>query len=247
MITNSRISLGVRDAWVSPLSARDVANLILSQMQVPSGFTIGNFNLHGLYVFMEHKGFEEYTLSSSLVLADGFPIAVLAAIRSRSLGVMFRRVGSTDWLEELLQRPEFRTRKIICIGGTETSSARTELHMRSRYRADWTGIDGFSGADDLTAMSGDLASADLVLVSMGMPKQEQWILDNRAKFFPRAVVANVGGLVDYYSGTQQLAPRWIGVIGLEWVYRLVHNPRRLAHRYLAEPFKLVGALIRERG
>ena len=70
---------------------------------------------------------------------------------------------------------------------------------------------------------------------MGMPRQEHWIFENSADVGAGAI-CNVGGLMDYIAGETPTPPRWMGRFGLEWLFRLASNPKRLWRRYLIEPW-----------
>ncbi|MDJ0836696.1 MAG: WecB/TagA/CpsF family glycosyltransferase [Acidobacteriota bacterium] len=73
--------------------------------------------------------------------------------------------------------------------------------------------------------------ADVLLVAMGVPQQELWI-DRMLPRLEIGVVMGVGGLFDFYSGRMPRAPLWMREVGLEWLYRLIKEPRRMWRRYL---------------
>ncbi len=75
------------------------------------------------------------------------------------------------------------------------------------------------------------SNADLLLVAFGVPKQEKWIDENINRCGVKAAMG-VGGLFDFYSGKKARAPLWMRRVGLEWIYRLYLEPRRLWRRYL---------------
>ena len=79
---------------------------------------------------------------------------------------------------------------------------------------------------------------------MGMPRQEVWLLRNRHRL-PPCVVFSVGAAFDYEAGVQIAAPRWIGRVGLEWLFRLAIDPRRLFYRYCVESWFLLGPAGRD--
>ncbi len=85
---------------------------------------------------------------------------------------------------------------------------------------------------------------DILFVGMGMPRQELWILNN-LEALPNCVIFSVGAAFDYEAGAQAEAPRWMGRMGVEWLFRLVHDPKRLARRYLIEPWSLSGLIARD--
>jgi N-acetylglucosaminyldiphosphoundecaprenol N-acetyl-beta-D-mannosaminyltransferase len=72
---------------------------------------------------------------------------------------------------------------------------------------------------------------DIVWVGLGTPKQERWMLDHRNKL-SAPVLIGVGAAFDFHAGTVRSAPVWMGENGLEWLFRLAQEPRRLWHRYL---------------
>jgi N-acetylglucosaminyldiphosphoundecaprenol N-acetyl-beta-D-mannosaminyltransferase len=74
------------------------------------------------------------------------------------------------------------------------------------------------------------ASAHVVFVSLGCPKQELWMQDHRGKI--NAVMVGVGAAFDYHAGTIKRAPLWMQHHGLEWLHRLYSEPRRLWKRYM---------------
>jgi N-acetylglucosaminyldiphosphoundecaprenol N-acetyl-beta-D-mannosaminyltransferase len=95
--------------------------------------------------------------------------------------------------------------------------------------------------DDIVARIRD-AGADILLVAFGHPKQDLWIAAHRARL-PVSVAIGVGGTFDLIAGRFSRAPEWVRRSGLEWLYRLVQEPRRLALRYATCAIWLVGVLV----
>ena len=73
---------------------------------------------------------------------------------------------------------------------------------------------------------------DILMVGMGMPLEQKWVVDNHARITAK-VFWTVGAAFQYWAGTVSRCPRWMGEHGLEWFYRLLLEPRRMAGRYLA--------------
>jgi N-acetylglucosaminyldiphosphoundecaprenol N-acetyl-beta-D-mannosaminyltransferase len=88
------------------------------------------------------------------------------------------------------------------------------------------------------------AEPDLILVALGAPKQELWIHDTAAALRP-AVLVGVGASLDFIAGTARRAPKWMSAAGLEWAYRLAHEPRRLWRRYLVRDPEFVGIFVQQ--
>ena len=79
---------------------------------------------------------------------------------------------------------------------------------------------------------------------MGMPLQEAWIVA-ALPFLKTNLVFAGGAMLEYLTGEQKAAPRWLGPIGMEWLYRLACRPKSLYYRYLIEPFTLLPLIIRK--
>ena len=84
----------------------------------------------------------------------------------------------------------------------------------------------------------------MLMVGMGMPLQQYWVLDHYEELGVN-VISTSGAALDYVAGEIPTPPRWTGPIGLEWMFRLGAEPRRLAGRYLVEPWFILGSLIPE--
>jgi N-acetylglucosaminyldiphosphoundecaprenol N-acetyl-beta-D-mannosaminyltransferase len=117
------------------------------------------------------------------------------------------------------------------------------VHRLSAALPTWTiaGVDGYGAtARDHHALRARLIEfqPDIVLLGLGMPKQEA-LLEAMLPALPPAYYATVGGAIDYLAEAKPLSPRWLGAIGLEWFWRLIHEPRRLARRYCIEPLHLL--------
>lgn len=88
------------------------------------------------------------------------------------------------------------------------------------------------------------SGADIIWVALGTPKQERWMADHRSRL-SAAVLVGVGAAFDMLAGTAAQAPRWIQRSGLEWAFRLAHEPRRLWRRYLVNIPLFAAGLLRE--
>lgn len=239
---------------VNPLNAEETCDWILAAKPATgSPHVLGNINLHALYLTLEDGPVKTLTESSDVVLIDGWPILQLARVSATSDArpTTRERIGSSDWLAELISRdPAIR---VVAVGGTPETAEKMKSYVSSRSTSlQWLAYDGFefvqrgADGDESSKLTSALGTADLILVGLGMPRQEAWILDHLDQMNDRAVVANVGGCFDYFAGTQKLAPRWMGHLGLEWLFRLAHSPRRLAGRYLVEPVLLARRLMQHR-
>ena len=87
------------------------------------------------------------------------------------------------------------------------------------------------------------SGATVVWVGLGCPKQEIWMAEHRDRV--RAVMVAVGAAFNFHAGTARRAPRWMQRFALEWLHRLISEPRRLWRRYLTTNLAFIGAAARQ--
>lgn len=211
---------------------------------------IANHNLHSVYLLRRNPWMHSFFQRADVIHIDGMPLVWL----SRLAGHPARRehrVTYVDWLPHILSEARSRGWRVFYLGSTERGFSRGMETLRALCPS--CALDGRHGYFDMASGSDEstqLRTAirqfkpDLVLVGMGMPRQESWILNNE-DILVGARVLPCGAAVDFLAGMVPTPPRWMGRWGLEWAYRLVAEPRRLAYRYLIEPIALVGPFAAE--
>ncbi|KPQ33112.1 MAG: N-acetylglucosaminyldiphosphoundecaprenol N-acetyl-beta-D-mannosaminyltransferase [Phormidesmis priestleyi Ana] len=90
------------------------------------------------------------------------------------------------------------------------------------------------------------SSANVVAVCLGAPKQEKWIATYRDRLPTIDIFMAIGAAVDFEAGRKPRAPQYVSELGLEWLYRLICEPRRLWRRYLIEGMPFVGLVLAEK-
>lgn len=234
------IHVPVFDIAVTPLTASEAATVATCS----SGKQILlNHNLHSAYLHEIDDKFRELYSLADWVVIDGTPIRWLASRSSRKKFGSAYRIGSTDWIAAL---PLCDVNRRLFVFGATVESNEAAVENLRRVLPGWTvkGLNGYVG-DDAALTSIRAFEPDIVLVGLGMPRQEQFLLAHLPGL-PPAVYATVGGAIDYVAGVTRLSPRWLARFGLEWIWRLANQPRRLAHRYLIEPVKLTGLICARR-
>ena len=88
--------------------------------------------------------------------------------------------------------------------------------------------------------------ANVLLVGVGAPKQEKWIAKYQKQLPNIDIFMGVGAAIDFEAGHKPRAPKWISEVGLEWLYRLVSEPRRLWKRYLLQDLPFLGLLMQQK-
>jgi len=205
---------------------------------------IANHNAHSLYLMKRSKDFQAFYADADLIQVDSTPMIAWGRLLGLPLEQKHRSTY-LDWRDRFWTLANERGWRVFYLGGASGVADRACEKLRAEFPA--TVLDCHDGYFDLAEDSPEnqaiLAQIkafrpDIIFVGMGMPRQEAWIRRNRAAL-TSGVLFSVGAAYDYEGGAQIAAPRWMGRIGLEWLFRLVSQPGRLAFRYLVEPWSLV--------
>jgi beta-1,4-glucosyltransferase len=153
-------------------------------------------------------------------------------------------LNGTDFMP-LLLRTFTRIHKIFLLGGKPGVAQKAGAAIEQQTGQRVVGYaDGYSNADTAALCERINASgADIVLVAMGNPIQEDWIRQHMGALNARLFVS-VGALFDFLSGGAKRAPKWVQTIRFEWLYRLTREPRRLAQRYTVDLGRFLYLCIR---
>jgi len=193
-------------------------------------------NAQHLVLLQDDDAFREIYAGAMLSVADGMPLVWA----SRWLGTPLpERVNGTDLFVALCARAAERGHRIFLFGGRPGAADAAGAELQRRYpRLIVAGTCcppfGFE-ADraELERLDQLVRSArpDLLFVGLGAPKQERWIA-SRALALGVPVSLGIGVSFEFVGGMVRRAPGWMQRIGLEWLYRLISEPRRLWRRYL---------------
>ena len=183
-----------------------------------------------------------------LVLCDGMPLVWA----SRFLGnPLPERVTGSGMVPKLLAQAESRKWRVFLLGGAEASLEKAsrnvlakhpDLRLVGAYSPPFKPILEMDHEDILDRIR--KAKPDLLLVAFGCPKQEKWINMHYANSGV-PVSIGVGATIDFLAGTFRRAPVWMQKTGLEWVFRIIQEPRRLAGRYGNDLWVFGHAIIRQ--
>jgi N-acetylglucosaminyldiphosphoundecaprenol N-acetyl-beta-D-mannosaminyltransferase len=202
-------------------------------------------NAAKLVALRRDRRLREIVEGCELVSADG--MAIVWA--SRLLGdPLPERVNGTDLMLRLLDVAERRGWSVYVLG------AKPDVLERAlaRIRAAHPGLriagarDGYFADEESAAVAEAVreAAPDLRFVAMSSPGKEVW-LAGHGRGLGVPLVMGVGGSIDIVAGVTRRAPRWMQAAGLEWLFRLAQEPRRLGRRYLVTNAQFLGLLGRE--
>ncbi|KQR82615.1 glycosyl transferase [Arthrobacter sp. Leaf337] len=232
----------------TPLTVQGMTATLNRFVAEGSTRTVVGHNLHSVTLFHSDPEFRALYENSDVVLLDGAPVLWLWGRSGDADGpVMDYRLGSTDWIPALGNVEGLERIAVLGAGAEANAKAVTRLAgiVPGAKVAGMPG-EGWNGAleNEAVAWLQELRP-QLVLLGLGMPLQEM-VLRRRLDSLPPAVYCAVGGAIEQIAGIQKLAPRWLGRLGLEWAWRLMLHPRRVAYRVFGEPWVLLALLVRRR-
>lgn len=234
----------------SPLHATTlagaVAHIAQSAMVGVGGWVITP-NLDILRRLVREREFVALSSGATLRLADGQILVWASRVRGTPLP---ERVAGSDLIWALTARAAHDGLGVFFLGGNPGSAqAAADVLSTKNPGLRIAGVEcppfGFESDAEYSARLREkirAASPAIVYVALGSPKQEKLILELR-EIVPRAWFLGIGVTFSFVSGELRRAPIWIRRIGMEWLHRLVQEPRRLAKRYLVHGLPFAGRLI----
>jgi N-acetylglucosaminyldiphosphoundecaprenol N-acetyl-beta-D-mannosaminyltransferase len=207
---------------------------------------IANHNLNSVYLCKKDVKLKAFWHASYLTHIDGMPLIWWGKLLGYPLERK-HRITYLDWVEPLFETINKNKWRVYYLGGKPGVAERAASVLSKSYKSiSFKTHSGYFDSDEnkLIIDSINDFSPNILMVGMGMPRQEKWILDNYKKIDAN-VILNSGACFDYIAGVQKAPPRFLGKLGLEWFYRLVKDPKRLYRRYLVEPISLLPLLFKD--
>lgn len=196
----------------------------------------------------EDPAYREVLAAAVMVTPDGMPLVWLA--RKKGLPDV-RRVYGPDLMCAVCEKGRAEGFRHFFLGGDDETNARLIQRLKEKYPGliiagrcapsfgPWTAEEEAFICDQINQ-----SHADIVWVGLGSPKQDFWMARNRAKL-NAPVLIGVGAAFDFLAGVKPQAPCWMQKAGLEWLFRLCCEPRRLWKRYLFGNTKFIYFLFLE--
>jgi N-acetylglucosaminyldiphosphoundecaprenol N-acetyl-beta-D-mannosaminyltransferase len=207
-------------------------------------------NVHTVMAAREDRELRLALERSSLNVPDGQPL--VWAINALSGARLKDRVYGPDLMAHACARATQTGARFYLYGGRDEGAlVQLTLNLRRRYPGVRI-VGGYSPPHrpltdrERAAVAAEInrSGADVVWVGIGVPKQEKWMAQMRATL-NAPVLIGVGAAFDFHAGLVPQAPSWLQAAGMEWSYRLAHEPRRLWRRYLRYNPRFVAALARQ--
>lgn len=212
----------------------EIAARVTEAVRAKRKMLVVNANAHMMVLAQHLTWMSNLFRKADIAFCDG--AGVQLAIRVLQ-GRAIHRTTPPEWIGNVLKSlgPDA---SIFWLGGQADIAAVAAARYEALYQVRTAGIQhGFFDMSPHSAESEALiarinaAAPSLILVTMGMPRQEHWLWENWDRL-ATGVAVTAGALVDHAAGRARRPPRWVANLGVEWLIRLAREPRRLWRRYL---------------
>lgn len=214
--------------------AGELLSEVRHRMEAKKGYALATINLDHLVKLSRDASFRQAYAAQDLVCADGNPIVWLSRIARTPVSL----VPGSDMVMPLARQAARSGVSIALMGSTDEALAQAAAAMKEaipnlEIAARIAPPMGFDPEGEDAAIILDQlvkSGAGLVFIALGAPKQEAFAALGR-KLAPRMGFASIGASLDFLAGRQTRAPQWVQAIAMEWLWRMMSNPRRLFKRY----------------
>ena len=234
-LTAPKPKVPVLGGLITPLDLGATVRLLIEMCRGKASGYVCIANVHTTTLALRDAQFREALDGAAAVVADGVPVLW----RVRTAGYIdIGRVHGVDLVEATCQAGIDQGLRHGFFGGLEDGAEEMVCRLKQRYPAlqvagVWNpGViqqGQLSPAHVIAAINA--SECDVLWVGLGAPKQEIWMAQHRSRLTAPVLVA-VGQAFDIIAGRALRAPDWMGSHGIEWFYRLAHDPRRLWKRYV---------------
>lgn len=229
-LTEHSYVLGMKVSWTNYQHA---SNLIICWARRRASKYVCVATVNNVMESYDSELFQAVMNQADLVTPDGMPVVWAMRALGRKAA---SRVYGPDLTLILLEKAAAAGIPVGFYGGAQEVLEQLVLRVRARYN-DLNIVYSFSppfrplsAEEDQEAVAAiNESGARILFIGLNTPKQDLWMAAHRNKV--RAVMLGVGAAFDFIAGSKRQAPRWMMPLGLEWVFRLVTEPRRLWRRY----------------
>lgn len=245
-LTTSLLGIAIDTDSLDKLTERSMAAIGRGAKE-PTIFSCAN--PHSLVVAQHDKEFRQALLDSHMVVADGSGITLLSRLFGIHTGP---RITGTDFFIAVMSALQRRGGGRVCFFG---SSQRVLDLIRNRFEHDFPEVDlvglisppfrAWSELENEDLVNQiNAARPDVLWVGMTAPKQEKWVQQNRNRLRV-PLIGSIGAVFDFYAGTKPRAPEWMCRMGIEWLHRLLKEPKRMWKRNFVSTPRFIALMLNQ--
>lgn len=212
--------------------------LIGELMKVTKPTVVSFLNAHALTMADKDQGFRANLFSSTFLLRDGVGISLLLRTLGQKPGI---NMNGTDFIPELIE--SFAHSRIAFYGTQDPWLNKAADGFKEKGFSMASTIDGFDQTE-VYVEDAMRIKPELIVLGMGMPRQEEVAIRIKAAVDFPVVIVNGGAILDFLAGRFSRAPKLLRLMGIEWFYRLIKEPKRLARRYILGIFTFGATAVR---
>lgn len=232
---------------VAAINMKWLLDFTVQNIKKLSGLYMCVSNVHTTVMSYENKDYCNIQNNAVLAIPDGGPLSALG--RKRGFLDMSRTTGP-DYMEEIFKISEKNNYLHFFFGSKQETLNSLEKKLREKYpNIKIVGMISPPFRELTEDEDNEIVdrindnNPDFVWVGLGAPKQEKWMYNHKNKI--NGFMVGVGAGFDYFAGNIKRAPNWMQKYNLEWLYRLLQDPKRLFKRYFVTNIKfIVNAVIR---
>lgn len=219
----------------------------LNQINLENRCIINTINPHSYCVARNDKNFEKALLKSDILLPDGSGIVLASKVLRNKV---IKKIAGADIHKHLLEYANSNNKRVFYLGSMDSVLNLISEKIKEEYPNINAGTYSppykpeFSDEDSKAMIHAvNDFNPHILFVGMTAPKQEKWIESNKEELSAR-IITSIGAVFDFYAGTvKRSSPFWVN-IGLEWLPRLLREPKRLWRRnFVSTPLFLYHLLI----
>lgn len=232
-----RINVSLLGRQINFITIPEILREVEQACQNRQRLVIAFFNVYSFNLSLQLPWFDAFMRRADIVPCDGSGILKAISFLGLRLPLEYRTPG-TAFVPELIQCGSDLDLSFFLLGAQPEHLQTALQKIRKDYpKLTIAGHHGYFDRDnaqqnDSIVQAINQADPDILIVGMGMPAQEQWISRNMDDLDVRVIIP-CGAIIDRLAGAVPNCPCWISDLGLEWLYRLLREPKRLAKRYLA--------------
>lgn len=226
---------------IAVTNLNETVNYIEENLENLRGDYICVSNVHTTVTAYEDEQYRKIQNSGALALPDGKPLSVLSKKRGFKNA---QRVTGPDLMGELFKESEEKGYKHYFYGSTEETLQLLKCKLKDKYpKLNIVGMysppfkSEVSLENNIILNEINKRDVDFLWIGLGAPKQEKWMFTHKGKV--NAIMLGVGAGFDYYAEKISRAPMWMQKCSLEWLYRLMQDPKRLLKRYITTNSKFI--------
>lgn len=244
-----RHRVNLLNTWIDRVTIDEAAERIAAFVQAGGAHQVVTANVDFLRLGQENPDFQDLVNSADLVVPDGMPLVWASRLRGRPLA---ERATGIELIHECARMAPARGYSIFLLGAEPGVADEAATVLQARYPglciAGTCSPSSSMLADDDEALVRMIREARpaILLVAFGAPRQEEWIRSH-LHVLQVPVCIGVGGAFDMLAGRVKRAPVWMQHAGLEWLFRLIQEPRRLWKRYFIHDLPVFMRLMAQSG